>query len=140
MGSDLTKVIEESARGGFNLVSGALIAAITYAVSAILIARFLGSEQYGLYTLAIVMPQMLYYFTDFGISSGLMKYLTDLRLKNNYKCISKLIKYSLIFRLAIGLFIFLITFLFADFIAISMFDRPELTTLIQISCLAGLPI
>lgn len=136
MTDELSNVVEESARGGFNLITGAVTAAITYAISAILVARFLGPAEYGLYNLAIVMPQMLYYFTDIGISSGLIKFSTDLKLKNNYSCLTKLIKFSLLFRLLVGFIIFFITYLFADTIAISLFDRPELINLIQIASLS----
>ena len=64
MTSELNTVVEEFTRGGFNLITGAVTAAITYAVSAILVARFLDPADYGINNLAIMIPQMLYYFTD----------------------------------------------------------------------------
>lgn len=136
MSKELTSVVEESARGGFNLITGAVTAAITYAVFAIIMARLLGPEQYGFYALAIVMPQMLYYFTDFGISNGLIKFSTDLRLKDNFFFLKKLIKYSVLFRFLAGLLIFLIAFFLADFFAIYIFARPELIFYIKLSSIS----
>ena len=61
MSDELTKVAEDSARGGFFLISGTAIATVIMAIASILIARFLGPELYGQYALILVIPQLLFH-------------------------------------------------------------------------------
>jgi len=56
MTDELAKVAEDSARGGFLLISGTALATVIMAIASILIGRLLGPELYGQYTLAIVVP------------------------------------------------------------------------------------
>jgi len=46
--SDMSRVVEDSARGGFYLTVGNITSTIIQALSVFIIARILGSEQYGL--------------------------------------------------------------------------------------------
>ena len=133
MTSDLIRIAEESARGGFFLVSGAIIATVTYAIAAIVVARFLGPELYGLYTLSLVIPQMLFLFTDFGISQGLVKFAASLREKGEISHVAKIIKYGMLLRASTGLVIFLVNFAFADFFAAAFLRRPDLGIYIRIT-------
>jgi len=82
MSTELLKIAEDSARGGFFLISGSILATVISAVATIIIARLLGPELYGQYALALVIPQLLFLFADVGINQGLTKFSASLRAQN----------------------------------------------------------
>jgi O-antigen/teichoic acid export membrane protein len=136
MVEELTEVAQESARGGFFLVSGTAIATVILAIASILIARFLGPELYGQYTLALVIPQVLFFFTDLGISQGITKFTADLRSKGENSRIPNIIKHGITIRTLIGLAIFAINYALADMIATVILQRPELAFYMRIASIA----
>ena len=136
MGDDLTKVAQDSARGGFFLISGAAIATVISAIASILIARFLGPELYGQYALALVAPQILYLFTDLGLVMAIIKFAAALKSDNETDRIPKIIEHTMFVRAAIGLTIFVLNYAFADAIAIYFLQRPELSFFIQIASIS----
>ena len=75
MGDELSKVTSDSARGGFFLFSGAALASVILAVSAILVGRFLGPDLYGQYNLVLVIPTLLLLFTDLGLNAAVTSLL-----------------------------------------------------------------
>ncbi|MGB9959788.1 MAG: flippase [Candidatus Bathyarchaeales archaeon] len=129
---DLEKVAEDSARGGFFLISGTAISTVIMAVSSILIGRFLGPELYGQYTLTMVVPQLLFLFTDLGISQGVIKFTASLRSKGEVDRIPQIIKYGLILRASVGFVVSIINYALADFFASFMLQRPELTFYVRL--------
>ncbi len=64
MADELVRIAEDSVRGSFFLISGTAVSTVIMAIASILIARFLGPELYGQYTLALVIPSLLFLFTD----------------------------------------------------------------------------
>ncbi|MEM3700073.1 MAG: flippase [Candidatus Bathyarchaeia archaeon] len=133
MADELTRVAEEAARGGFYLITGTASATIIMAIASIIIARLLGPELYGQYTLALVTPQLLLLFTDLGINQGIIKFTATYRGKNESRRIKRLIKYGLILRATAGTLIFLLNYLLADFFATVLLQRPELAIYIRIA-------
>ena len=75
-----SKVLEDSARGGFYLTVGSMTSTIIQGLSVIIIARILGIEQYGLYTIALVAPSLLILFVDPGMTQGITKFSASLRI------------------------------------------------------------
>ena len=73
------------------------------AVASILVGRLLGPEQYGQYTLAFVIPQLLFLFADFGMNQGIIKFTAAFRARGETGRIVALIRYSLLLRSAAGL-------------------------------------
>jgi O-antigen/teichoic acid export membrane protein len=132
MTDELAKVAEDSARGGFFLISGTALATVIMAIASILIGRLLGPELYGQYTLAIVVPQLLFLFTDLGINQGIIKFAASLRAKEETDRITKLIQSGTLFRVLIGTVVFAVNFAFADLFAAFM-NRPNISPYIQIA-------
>ncbi|MEM4704336.1 MAG: oligosaccharide flippase family protein, partial [Candidatus Bathyarchaeia archaeon] len=133
MTDELTRVTEESARGGFFLISGTAVATVIMAVASILIARFLGPELYGQYTLALVVPQLLFLFTDLGINNGITKFTASFSALNENARIRRIIKYGLILRVFTGIAIFAVNYVFADAFASILLQRPDLAFFIRIA-------
>lgn len=136
MASELFKIAEDSARGGFFLISGSIIATIISAIATILIARFLGPELYGQYALALVVPQILFLFADLGINQGLIKFSASLQAENETGRIPQLIKYGMLFKASIGTIIFIINFAFADHLATFILNRPDIGPYLRIASTA----
>jgi O-antigen/teichoic acid export membrane protein len=72
--SGMGEIAKRSVTGTLILSLGNLVSTAINAVSIILIARMLGPSQYGLYTLALVIPGLLQNFIDFGVGSAVIRY------------------------------------------------------------------
>src|SRR3990170_6533615 len=136
MTDELIKVAEDSARGSFFLIAGTALSTVIMAISSILIARFLGPELYGQYTLALVVPQLLFLFTDLGINQGIIKFTANLRAKGETNRITKIIKYGLLVKASTGIAIFIINYVLADLFASALLQRPDLALYIRIASTA----
>lgn len=130
------KVAQESARGSFFLISGTAVSMVVLAVSAILIARLLGSDVYGQYSLVIVLPQLLFLFTDLGLNQGITKFASEFQAKGDFNRLASVIKHGLILRLLMGVLISIFTYVFADTLSAVVLQRPELCLFVQLSALS----
>ncbi|MDR2720345.1 MAG: oligosaccharide flippase family protein [Nitrososphaerota archaeon] len=135
MSNNLSQVTEDSARGSFFLFSGATIASIILAVSTILMGRFLGPDLYGQYNLVLVIPSLLVLFTDLGMNAGVTKFVASLHAEGKDERIPTIIKYSLLFRIGIGVIISIISIVFASYFAL-IINRPDFTFYIQLASLS----
>ncbi len=138
METELSKIAEDSARGSFFLISGTALSTVILAVTSILVARFLGPELYGQYTLALVIPNFLFLIADLGISQGIIKFTANFNLKAETDRITRIVKNLLIIKALMGASVFLINFIFAGFFASVFFQRPELTFYIRVGSTAVL--
>jgi O-antigen/teichoic acid export membrane protein len=136
MADDLVNIAEESARGGFLLISGTAISTVVMAVASILIGRLLGPELYGQYTLALVAPQLLYIFTDLGINQGLTKFTAALNSRNETYRLAKVIRNAMLLKALTGVILFAINYALADVFAQIMFQRPDIALYIRIASFA----
>jgi O-antigen/teichoic acid export membrane protein len=75
MSDNLSKTAEALARNSFFLVFGSAVANIILAVGTIVAGRLLGPELYGQYSIILIVPQLLFLFTDLGINQGIIKLL-----------------------------------------------------------------
>lgn len=133
MGDSLTNLGEESTRGSFILVGGVVIATIISAVVSILVARFLGPEDYGIYSLSLVVPQIFFLVTDFGIREGIIKFTIEAEKKGQIGLGLKVIKYGILIRALAGVLSFFLLFVSADFIAEVVLQRPNLGFFVRIA-------
>ncbi|MGB9693948.1 MAG: oligosaccharide flippase family protein [Fervidobacterium sp.] len=133
MADEMLKIAEDSTRGGFFLVIGTALSTLIVAIASIIIARFLGPELYGQYTLALVTPQLLFLFTDLGINQGIIKYAADLRQKGEGSRIIKIIEYGMLLRAAAGIGIFILNYALSDMFASLILQRPDLAYYVKIA-------
>ena len=133
MTKKLVDAAEASARGSFFLMSGTALSTIILAISSILIARLLGPDQYGQYTLALVAPQLLYLFTGLGIDQGIIKFTAALRAKGETNRSTNIIRQGLFLKTLTGTLMFIINYALADIISSLLFQRPELAVYIRIA-------
>jgi O-antigen/teichoic acid export membrane protein len=131
-----TGMAKSSARGGFKLFLGVSISSIVTAVSLILVLRLLADpNEYGIITTALIFPTMLSLFKDWGTNSAMIKYLAQYRSENKPNSVKNVMLTGILFELIMGVFLTLLCFLLADFLATSVFQLPEAKILIEVASL-----
>ena len=125
----------EAAKEGYGLFIGNTLSTLILAIGSIAIARLLGSENYGVYSLSLIIPSMLVLFTSLGIDQSLIKYVSEYSSKKFYSNIRGMFQASLLFKLVMGAATTIIIYLLAGSLASNLLNRPYMTSLIKISSL-----
>jgi len=133
MSNKLTEIAEDSARGGFFLFTGNAFQLIILAIGSIIIARLLGPEDYGLYSLSLVVPLILAGLIDLGVSSALTRFSAKLKAEDKPQLAAGMLKSGLFFKLTLGIAMFAICFTFSDTFAIYILNRPEMGFLVKLA-------
>ena len=136
MSDEIMEIAAESTRGGFFLVTGTALSTIIMAIASILVARFLGAELYGQYTLALVIPQILLLFADLGINQGIIKYTSSLHKQGETTRIIKIIKYGILLKSSAGIVIFIISYMCSGILSSALLQRPELASYVKIASIS----
>ncbi len=97
-------------------------------------AQLLQPAQYGLFILATTMLTLVSDVTDLGTRTGLVRYVSKY-LKTDREKANKFLKFTLEFKIVIGLLVALIGWFVAPLIAENIFKKPELTFPLQLSFL-----
>jgi O-antigen/teichoic acid export membrane protein len=127
------KMGKVSATGGFQLFMGQTISTIIMAVGTIILTRFISPEEYGLYFIALMPSLMINLFRDWGVNSAMTKHIAHFRATSKDEDTHDVIAAGLIFEIATGLALTLLSLLLASFIASTIFHRPESASLISIA-------
>jgi O-antigen/teichoic acid export membrane protein len=128
--SDIAKV---SATGSFHLLWGLVVSTIISSVGTIFIARLLGPDSYGLYAIVLTVPNLIVIFRDWGVNSAMVRFTAVYRGEGRIEEVRSIFLSGIIFEIALGLALSIFSFLFADFLATSVFNRPIIAPLIQIA-------
>ncbi|MEM3550704.1 MAG: oligosaccharide flippase family protein [Candidatus Bathyarchaeia archaeon] len=83
MSDSLMNVAGDSARGALLLFLGDFASTAILAIGYILIARFLGPEGYGLYTLSLVPQMILTSLISVGLDSATIRFAAKYRAEKN---------------------------------------------------------
>jgi O-antigen/teichoic acid export membrane protein len=129
-----------SAKGGFKLFLGVAISSILTALSVILVANFLTTENdWGILVTALIYPTLISLFKDWGIHQAMVKYLAQFRSENKTQSVRNVMVAGLVFELIMGILLTLFSFLMADFLATRLatenYPKAEIKTLIEVASL-----
>ena len=124
-----------SVKGSFHLLWGLIISTVISSVGTIFIARLLGSDLYGLYTIVLVVPAFIIIFRDWGINSAMVRFTAQYRAEGRIDELRSIFLTGIIFEITVGLLLSLFSFVFADSLA-SLFNRPDIGPLIQIASIS----
>jgi len=120
----------ESLKG---IVKGTLAASIGLFVSLaltflsrIIVARYVAVSEYGLFSLALTMSEILALISTFGLQQGAPRYIAYFRAKDERSKVNNIIVLSVQFVLIISIPLSLLVFLAAGPIATNFFHNPEL--------------
>jgi stage V sporulation protein B len=122
-----------SAKGGIHLFWGLVASTIISLVGVIVAARLLSPSEYGIYTIALTAPNLIAIFRDWGINSAMIKYTAQYKAENKPTNAKNILTAGLLFETILGLSLSIISFLLSGFLATNVFQRPEITLLIQIA-------
>jgi O-antigen/teichoic acid export membrane protein len=133
--TELSDVARASAKGGFFLFLGNASSTLILAAGSILIARLLGPENYGLYSVALIAPSFLIALCDLGISPALTRFSAQLRAQKKQHKAMALIKTGVLFKLVLSLLLSVTLLISSEFIAANILRRPETSVLIRLASL-----
>jgi len=125
-----------SARGGFNLFWGVAASSIISALGVIFVARILSPSEYGLFAIALIAPDLIQIIRDLGIDQATIKYTAQYNQENNPANIKNVLASAITFELLLGSALSVASYLLSGFLATTIFNRPEITPLIQMASFA----
>ncbi|MEM2169302.1 MAG: oligosaccharide flippase family protein [Candidatus Bathyarchaeia archaeon] len=129
---DLIDFAGSSARDSFVLFVGDFSSAAILAVSSIFIARFLGPENYSVYSLSFVAPALVISFVGLGLDSAAIRFTAKYIAEGRKHYAIQFLKSILAFRFATGVLASFISFILSDAFAGSLLDRPNLASYIRL--------
>jgi stage V sporulation protein B len=128
-----TEMGRTSAVGSLQLFLGKSFSIVMLAVGTIVVGLFISEGDYGLYTVALVPAATFLLFQDWGVSTALTRYCAKYRSLNEEIELRKTIVAGLVFEIGTGIALTVVSILLANFIAISVFGKPESALLIAFS-------
>jgi stage V sporulation protein B len=132
----MLKMGKVSAIGSFQLFIGKALSTILLAIGSIILARLMAPAEYGLYTIALVPSLTMSIFHDWGLRQAMTKYIAQFKALNKNENIRDIIATGLIFKVATGLVLSLLSLFLASFIATTIFNRPLTAPLISLASIA----
>lgn len=121
-----------SATGGLHLFTGRLISSLIMAIGTLILGALILDTDYGLYTVALVPSATFLLFSDWGVGSAIIRYCAQCRAAKNETDLRKTIVASLVFAAGTGLSLTILSILMANFIASTLFNKPEATVPIML--------
>ncbi len=132
--SKATEMAKVSAKGSVNVLFGLVVSTLISAIGTILIARFLGEDNMGLYTIALAAPNLIVTFRDWGVTTAMVKYSAQYNSENDITKIRSIFVSGLAFEIIVGVALTIVSIALSGFLA-NLFSRPAIAQLIQISSL-----
>ncbi len=122
-----------SAKGSFHLLWGLVVSTVILSIATIFIARLLGSSLYGLYGIVLITPNLIGVFRDWGINSAMVRCTAQYRSEDRASEVRSILISGIIFEIALGMALSIISFALSGYLATNIFQRPGITSLIQIA-------
>ena len=129
-----------SAIGSVHSFLGVSISTVIMAVGTIILGLYILPGDYGLYAVALIPITTLSIFQDWGIGSALTRYIAKYRATNEQAEQRKVIIAGLIFGAATGFVLTVMSLLFANFFASTIYHKPAsafLITLASVTIFSG---
>ena len=131
--SDAEKLAKTSTKGGFNLFWGVAVSSIISALGIMIVAGILEEGEYGLVAIALTAPSLIQIIRDLGVDQATIKYTAQYNQENKPDKIKNILTAGISFEFLLGLILSLISYLLSGYIATQIFNRPEITSLIQVA-------
>ena len=132
MPDEFSKMIENSAKGSLILILGQMTSNIISALGVIIVARILGSVNYGALNVAIIPVNLALLLVNNGVTTALTNLIAEDRHLNKGKNVASIIYSGYAINLTTGTLTTLILYITAGTIANNIYNQPELAKLIQI--------
>jgi O-antigen/teichoic acid export membrane protein len=129
-------IARRSTKGSVALFTGNFFSTIVAAISAIIIARLLGPDNYGSYTLALLIPNILVGLLGLGVATGVTRFAAYHSSRGERAVALRMTLNGVYFLLAFGVVLTLFSYVAADYLSSTILHRPELTPLAKVASLA----
>ena len=126
-------VAQSSARGTLTLLIGNLLSTLLSTVTIIIFARLLGPGNYGVYTLAFVVPSILQLFVGLGVNTAVTRHVAFSLSTGNRAEAASMTRTAMVFCLLFGLAMSVLNIVAAPYFDISIIHRPELVQYTPVS-------
>jgi O-antigen/teichoic acid export membrane protein len=130
--SKAAEMAKISAKGGFHLLWGLVASTVISSIGTIFIGNLLGDAKYGLYSIALVAPNLISSFRDWGITTAMIKYSAQYNAENKCDKIRSIFAAGIVFEVIFGLALTVVSFLLSGFLS-TLYNNAELIPLIQIA-------
>lgn len=120
------------AKSSLIVLFGILLSKILTYAYRILIARYYTPEVYGLFALSIMVVGILTAVLSLGLDRGILRYLSYYKGKEDKQTSAYLFRTSLKILFFIGIISVLLLFFFSDFLALKIFNNPDLSIFLKI--------
>jgi len=130
--SKAAEMAKVSAKGGFHLLWGLVVSTLISSVGTIFIGNLLGDDKYGLYTIALVAPNLISTFRDWGIPTAMIKYSAQYNAENKRDKIRSTFAAGIVFEIILGLILTVVSFLLSDTLGV-LYNNAELIPLFRIA-------
>lgn len=127
-----TRSMRTTARGGTILAAGSLFESGGRFVIAFFLARLLGAEEYGLYTLVISTAMITAGIASFGMESALVRYVAMLAKQKDEEGVWGAIQIGIGLSTLVSIGMSIGVYHLAQPIAVGLFHEPELVPLLQL--------
>lgn len=129
-------MIQESAKGSLVLLLGQMGATLISALGTIIIARILGSTDYGIVSIAQIPITFTLLFLTNGVGAAITRFLAEARHNDREDEITSIIYAGYLINVGIGLVATLTLYILAGLISDRVYERNELEQLIKILSLS----
>jgi O-antigen/teichoic acid export membrane protein len=126
-------VAKKSAQGSIVLFAGNLTATGIQTVASILIARLLGPENYGTYSLAFVIPSIIQLFTSFGVNTAVIRFVAFHVARNENEEAKRFAESALLLTFLTGAVLSAFCFLTAGVFSSYVFHRAYLAQYVELA-------
>jgi O-antigen/teichoic acid export membrane protein len=130
-----TKHILATAKGGGFLVAGTLFEYATRFMIGILLARGLGAHGYGLYVLSISVATLFAGISMLGTDDAMVRYVAILTSRDDREGVAGTLQVGLATATIGGTLMGIALFVFAEPVAVGLFDSPELESALKLMAL-----
>jgi O-antigen/teichoic acid export membrane protein len=136
--SDLSssEVARRSVKASVILLAGSLISNILLLVNVLIIARLLGHNLYGEYSLSVAPVTIFILFSGIGINTAITRYSAYHLSRGEIEEARRKTVNGIRFLLLLGVVLTIISYLSSPFIASNLFHRPALEPYIRLASLA----
>ncbi len=129
---EINKGLKTLARGSFIVLIGIILSKILSYGYRIIVARGLGPEIYGIFSLAVIVASWLIILFKFGFTGGIARFIPFYIGKKNPEKARFVYKTSVAILSVSGIVAGILLFLFSEEIAVGIFNNLELTHFLKI--------
>ena len=129
----------EVTRTGPLLLAGNTISTVIWALAMVAVARLLGPEAYGLYSLVLLTPTFLAYATDLGLPTSLTHFSARAHSDSDNDRVGLYLSTSISVGIAVGTLSTVAAILSSSFISASVINRPGTETLVALGSMVMVP-